>query len=123
AHGHRHDMAYSRDQKVGAVAQLAGSIAHDLNNALTLILGHTDELLRRIPESDPARPAVETLKDAGDMAVKVSDHLRLLSRKEILLPAVLNLNSMIDESMGTLQSTAGPDIEITRALAEDLGQM
>jgi len=39
----RHEMAYSRDQKVRAVAQLAGSIAHDLNNALTLILGHTDQ--------------------------------------------------------------------------------
>lgn len=119
----RHEMAYSRDQKVRAVAQLAGSIAHDLNNALTLILGHTDELLRRIPEGDPARPATETLKDAGDMACKVSDQLRLLSRKEILLPTVFTLNRLIDDSMGILQSTAGPEIHITRDLADDLGEM
>ena len=49
----RHEMAHSRDQRVRAVAQLAGSIAHDLNNALTLILGHTDELLRRVAARRP----------------------------------------------------------------------
>ena len=119
----RHEMAFSRDQKVRAVAQLAGSIAHDLNNALTLILGHTDQLLQHIPAGDPVRSAVEMLKDAGDMAVKVSDQLQVLSRKEILLPTVLNLNCLIHDSMGELQSAAGPEIEITCSLATDLGEM
>ncbi|MCU1233758.1 MAG: sensor hybrid histidine kinase [Candidatus Solibacter sp.] len=119
----RREMAYSRDQKVRAVAQLAGSIAHDLNNALTLILGHTDELAFRVAEDDPARRAVEALQDAGDMACKISDQLRLLSRKEILLPTVLNLNRLIEESFANLQSTAGDTIQITRVVAEDLGEM
>jgi PAS domain S-box-containing protein len=119
----RHEMAFSRDQKVRAVAQLAGSIAHDLNNALTLILGHTDQLLRHIPAGDPARPSVETLKDAGDMAVRVSDQLQVLSRKEILLPTVLNLNCLIHDSMSALRISAGPEIEITCSLAADLGEM
>lgn len=119
----RHEMAYSRDQKVRAVAQLAGSIAHDLNNALTLILGHTDQLLRHIPEGDPARPTVETLKDAGDMACKVSDQLQFLSRKEILLPTVVHLNRLIDDSLCALESAAGPEIAIARKFAEDLGEM
>jgi PAS domain S-box-containing protein len=119
----RHEKAHSHDQKVRAVAQLAGFIAHDLNNALTLILGHADQLLRGIPPGDPVRGAAEAIKDAGDMAAKVSDQLRLLSRKEILLPAVVNLNQAIEESAGVLQAAAGPDITITRALAEELGDM
>ena len=119
----RHELAHSRDQKVRAVAQLAGSIAHDLNNALTLILGYSDELLRRLPSGDPARSTAESIKDAGDMAAKVSDQLRLLSRSELLLPTVVNLNRVIDTSAADLQAAAGPEIAITRVLATDLGEM
>ena len=119
----RNELAQSHDQKVRAVAQLAGFIAHDLNNALTLILGHTDKLLRNLSPVDPLRDTAENIKDAGDMAAKVSDQLRLLSRRDVLLPSVVNLNCVIEESSAAMQAAAGPDIAITRSLAEDLGEM
>ena len=119
----RHELAQLRDQKVRAVAQLAGSIAHDLNNALTLILGHTDELLRRIPPGDAARATAESIKNAGDMAARISDQLQLLSRKEILLPTVVNLNRVIEGCSEGLQSAAGPEIEVTSKLSDDLGNV
>uniref|UniRef100_Q01WI8 histidine kinase n=1 Tax=Solibacter usitatus (strain Ellin6076) TaxID=234267 RepID=Q01WI8_SOLUE len=119
----RHELANSHDQKVRAVAQLAGFIAHDLNNALTLVLGHTDRLLRNLKPGDPLRDTAENIKDAGDMAAKVSDQLRLLSRREILLPSVVNLNCVIEDAAAALQAAAGPDISITRNLAGDLGEM
>ena len=119
----RYELALSRDQKVRVVAQLAGSIAHDLNNALTLILGHTDELLRRVPPGDPARSTAESIKSAGDIAAKISDQLQLLSRKEILLPAIVNLNQVIDDASGELQTAAGPDVTIARSLSAGLGDV
>jgi CheY-like chemotaxis protein len=66
---------------------------------------------------------VEAIKNAGDMAAKVSDQLRLLSRKETLLPAIVNLNRVIENFTAELQAAAGPDITITRNLAEGLGDM
>jgi PAS domain S-box-containing protein len=119
----RHELASSHDQTVRAVAQLAGFIAHDLNNALTLVLGHTDKLLRNLMPGDPLRETAENIKDAGDMAARVSDQLRLLSCREVQLPSVVNLNRVIEEACAALQAAAGPDIAITRSLARDLGEM
>jgi PAS domain S-box-containing protein len=119
----RSDLARFRDQKVRAVAQLAGSIAHDLNNALTLILGHADELLRRIPAGEPAHATAISIRSAGEMAARITDQLRLLSRKEILLPTLMNVNRLIEASAEEMQAAAGGEIEIVRALAEDLGNV
>ena len=115
----------AQSQKIEAVGRLAGGVAHDFNNVLTVILGLTSELLDTptgaIP--DQARKDIEEISLAGQRAAVLTQQLLAFSRKQIVRPAVLNLNTVVARIEKMLWRLIGEDIELRAMLADDLGSV
>jgi two-component system cell cycle sensor histidine kinase/response regulator CckA len=107
-------------QKLEAIGRLAGGVAHDLNNALTAIIGYTELVLAGIPESDPAWPDVREISRAAERAESVTRQLLAFSRKQRLEPRVFHLNQAIESLGNMLKRLLGVEIEIDTVLDEEL---
>jgi signal transduction histidine kinase len=103
-------------QKMDAIGQLAGGVAHDLNNILGVILGH-GELLLRANRDEPVRRRVTSICDAADRAATLVRHLLAVSRRQIVQPTVLSLNPIVMDTMKMLERVIGEHIEIAYGLA------
>jgi PAS domain S-box-containing protein len=108
-------------QKMEAVGRLAGGVAHDFNNVLTVIIGHAGLLLSRLGEHHPIRGALEEIRKAGERASGLTRQLLAFSRRQILEPEVLNLNSALTDIGKMLRRLIGEDIELSTCLDSALG--
>jgi signal transduction histidine kinase/CheY-like chemotaxis protein len=97
-------------QKMEAVGRLAGGVAHDFNNLLTAINGYSEVVLARLPPGDPNHAFVEEIRKAGDRAALVTQQLLAFSRKQMVVPAVLDLNSVIADLQSMLTRLIGENI-------------
>jgi len=100
-------------EKMESIGRLAGGIAHDFNNLLTAILGYTELLLSNRPDDDPDRSALEEIQKAGQRAASLTHQLLAFSRKQVLLPQVVDLN----------QTVLGLQTMLTRLIREDIRLM
>jgi signal transduction histidine kinase/CheY-like chemotaxis protein len=99
-------------QKLECIGQLAAGVAHDFNNILTLIQGHTDRLVAKC-EGDPAlaEPLCQ-VSTASRRAASLTQQLLMFSRKQRMQPKVLDLNTVIANMAGMLQRLLGEDIKL-----------
>ncbi|HYJ47399.1 MAG TPA: response regulator, partial [Pyrinomonadaceae bacterium] len=112
-----------QSQKIEAIGQLAGGIAHDFNNLLTAITGYSDLVLRRLPSDDLSRRHVTEIKKAGDRAASLTRQLLAFSRKQMLLPKVLDLNAVVIDMDKMLRRLIGEDIDLLTVLDDALGNV
>ncbi len=110
-------------QKMEAVGKLAGGIAHDFNNLLTIITGYTQLLLNRLGQEDPLVPDIQEIKKAGDRAAALTQQLLAFSRRQVLIPKVVDLNSIVANMETMLQRLIGEDIHLVTALDPALGRV
>jgi two-component system cell cycle sensor histidine kinase/response regulator CckA len=100
-------------QKMEAVGQLAGGIAHDFNNLLTAILGYSEMILASGASSlEEIRPDLEEIKHAGQRASALTQQILAFSRRQILRPAALSLNEVVEGMESLLSRTLGEDINL-----------
>lgn len=114
-------------QKMEAVGQLTGGVAHDFNNILAIIQGNLDllhEKLAKLPDKSLENLIryVDTALEAGDRAATLTQRLLAFSRKQTLAPQSLNANGIIDDIAEILQRTLGEQIEISYQLNDQLWQ-
>jgi len=110
-------------QKMEAVGQLAGGVAHDFNNELCVITGYSDLLQMDLPPGNrPHKYAVEIAK-AGRRAAALTRQLLAFSRKQVIQPVVLDLNAATAELEKMLRRLLGEHIEITFKRSSGLGQV
>lgn len=111
-------------QKVQALGELAASIAHELSNVLSPLVGYPDIILAKLPEDTPVRSAMETLRDSADRASVITQDLLTFSKRSIYRDEVLNLNEFIKEYLRSQKCEAFkseyPDIRISIDLGSDL---
>ena len=106
-------------QKMDAVGQLTGGVAHDFNNILTVITG-TIGILQEAVAGQPQLAAVAKLIDeAAERGANLTKHLLAFARKQPLQPLEIDVNALVLESAKLLHPTLGENIEITPLLAED----
>jgi PAS domain S-box-containing protein len=98
--------------KMEAVGQLAGGVAHDFNNILTIINGYSELLLSQLRNDDARRELVSKIHKAGLRANRLTRQLLAFSRKSVLAPVVLNLNDLIADLGKLLGPLLGEDVHL-----------
>src|SRR4051794_18705082 len=107
-------------QKMEAVGQLAGGVAHDFNNLLTAILGYSSLMLDDIPAEDPLRQDLVEIQSAGERAAALTRQLLAFSRRQMLQPQVVDINTTVRQLEKLLRRLISEDVELVIALAADL---
>ena len=110
-------------QKMESIGTLAGGIAHDFNNLMTAVTGYSELALRSLSPDHPLRPKIEVIKSAGERAAGLTRQLLAFSRKQMLQPKVLDLNSVVTGIAQMLPRVIGEHIDLRFRLDDALGQI
>lgn len=120
---------YMHAQKMEAIGELAGGVAHDFNNMLTAILGFSDFLMKKINEDDFCFKIVAEIKKAGLRAARITSQLLAFSRRQVRNIRVINLNEEIKDMDKMLRRLLGESIKLSfnfdckQNILFDLGQL
>jgi PAS domain S-box-containing protein len=110
-------------QKMDAVGRLAGGVAHDFNNLLTVIGGYCALSRQNLEPNDRLRKNFEEIESAAERAAALTAQLLAFSRKQVLKPRVLSLNSVVAGMEKMLRRLIGEDIELSTSFDPALGHV
>jgi PAS domain S-box-containing protein len=106
-----------QSQKMEAIGRLTGGIAHDFNNLLTAINGFTELAQHKLPADDPVQDLLKYVLDSGHRAASLVRQLLAFSRKQIIEPKIIHLESLIPDLDQMLRRIIGEDIKIDTNVA------
>src|SRR5262245_6906762 len=104
-----------------AIGQLAGRGAQHFNNILTSTNGHPERILQRVEDSNPLQAHGEEIEKAAHRAAGLTRQLLAFSRKQVLQPKVINLNTIIADMQTMLQRLLGENVKLVSTLHENIG--
>lgn len=111
---------YRQSQKMEAIGSLAGGIAHDFNNILTGTNGFAELLQMQLPPDSPYQELVTRIMRGGQRATELVRQLLAFSRKQVVEPRVLDLNSVVSDLERMVLHFIGEHIQLTTNLAPQL---
>ena len=113
-----------QSQKMEAIGRLAGGVAHDFNNVLTVIMGSADRAAKTLPPgNDALAELIHDISDASNRAAGLTRQLLAFSRKQVLAPRHLDINELISQFGNMLRRLVGAGVTIEFNLAADVGQI
>jgi two-component system, cell cycle sensor histidine kinase and response regulator CckA len=107
-------------QKIDALGRLAGGVAHDFNNILTVIIGYAQLMAADLREGDPFRDHVTDIHEAAVRATALTQQLLAFGRRQLLQPRALDLTAHLTASTGMLKRLLGEDVELVTVLEPQL---
>jgi hypothetical protein len=110
-------------QKMEAVGRLAGGVAHDFNNMLTVIAGYNRMILDEVSPIGPVHEYAEEISQAAERAGSLTNQLLAFSRRQIVKPLVINVNAVVDQTKKMLRHLIGEDIALQFSLSPDAGNI
>jgi PAS domain S-box-containing protein len=110
-------------QRIEAIGRLAGGVAHDFNNILMAISSYSELLARRMPKNDPSLRYAEEILRATNRGSSLTQGLLAFSRKQVVSPKVVDLNSLIAQQIEMLKRLIPEDIELKFVPSEPLGRI
>ncbi len=113
---HRAEAQLARAQKMEAIGRLAGGVAHDFNNMLSVIISQTDLLLDRRGIAGQDREALLEISLAAQRSAELSRQLLAVSRRQVLEPAIVDVDELIGGMVLMLERLVGDDVRITTRL-------
>jgi PAS domain S-box-containing protein len=99
-------------QKMEAVGRLAGGVAHDFNNMLSVIIGHSEMALDQTDLSMPIYSDLKEIISAGKRSADLTRQLLAFARKQTVTPKILDINKKVNEMINMLKRLIGEDIEL-----------
>ncbi len=99
-------------QKLEAVGRLAGGVAHDFNNMLSVIIGNTELMSEDMPEDSPMQEYLQEIIRASQKSIDITRQLLAFARKQNVSPKVINLNKTVDATLQMLRRLIGEDIDL-----------
>ncbi len=110
-----------QSQKMEAIGRLAGGVAHDFNNMLTIIMGYGQILAEHLPPTGRLADATAQIRTTADRAAGITRQLLAFSRKQVLSPRLIDLNIIMMNLDTMLRRLIGEDIEVLAMPGRDLG--
>jgi two-component system cell cycle sensor histidine kinase/response regulator CckA len=107
-------------QKMESVGRLAGGVAHDFNNMLTIINGCSDLVLSGMASDDPSYDLLKEVKTAGERAEGLTRQLLAFSRQQLIVTQVVDFNEVVVRTQNMLQRLIGEDVELSINLQPEL---
>ncbi len=114
------EQQLQQSQKMESIGRLAGGVAHDFNNILSVINGYSEICLLKMAEDNPYRQEIETIFESGKRAARLTQQLLAFSRKQIVRKEFFALNDEIVDIRRMLDRLLGEDITIVFDLRDDL---
>lgn len=107
-------------QKLEAVGRLAGGVAHDFNNILLVIKLSTEMMLGQVTPDNPLTRSLLQVSQAAERAAALTKHMLAFSRRQVMQPRVVNINSVVNDTLHMLRRIIGEDVQLVPRLAEQL---
>ena len=114
----RLEQQLRQSQKMEAIGQLAGGVAHDFNNLLTVIQGYSSMSLEGLDPADALREPLEEIERAAISAAALTRQLLAFSRRQVVRPQILNLNTTLVQVEKMLRRVIGEDVDLILAPGE-----
>src|SRR5260370_34551346 len=108
-------------RKMEAVGRLAGGVAHDFNNLLTIIKGYVEMAMQRCMDRPELHGDIRRIEEAADRAVTLVRQLLAFSRKQVLRPKLLDLNSIVMNLDQLLRRLMSETIAMKTSVSKDVG--
>jgi len=113
------DLQLRQSQKMEAVGQLTGGIAHDLNNILTVITGTIEILAEAVADRPELVTIAKMIDEAAERGADLTQRLLAFARKQPLQPREVDVNSLVIEASNLLRPTLGEQVEVQIMLSGD----
>jgi PAS domain S-box-containing protein len=107
-------------QKMEAVGQLAGGVAHDFNNMLTVIIGYSDLAMMKVDPTQPLHAYLKEIQKAAACSTDITRQLLAFARKQTINPVILDLNSNVENMLTMLRRLIGENVELVWLPGTDL---
>lgn len=107
-------------ERLEAVGRVAGGVAHEVNNMMTVITGFSEFLESGLPAGDPRASDVAEIRRAADRAAYITRQLLAYSRQQLLRPTALDLNAVLEQAVPLLARLLGSGIDIELRPAAEL---
>ena len=112
-----------QSQRMEAIGQLAGDIAHDFGTLLSIIKGYTNFSLHNLKKDDPLQESIKEIQKATEQATVLVRQLLNFSRQQVMGMKVLDLNTLLRDLDKMLHQVISEDIKLVMRLADDLGKV
>ncbi|MDY6822883.1 MAG: transporter substrate-binding domain-containing protein [Thermodesulfobacteriota bacterium] len=99
-------------QRMESVGRLAGGVAHDYNNMLSLIIGYAEMALEKVTADDPLHEDLEEILTAAERSTDITRQLLAFARKQTIAPRVLDMNETVESMLKMLRRLIGEDIDL-----------
>jgi PAS domain S-box-containing protein len=114
------ELELKQVQKMEAIGQLAGGVAHDFNNMLAVIMGHVELAMYGIDTEHPLYGNLKEIQNAAKRSAKIIRQLLAFARKQTVIPQVINLNTTVEGMLRMLRRLIGEDITLIWKPGADL---
>jgi two-component system cell cycle sensor histidine kinase/response regulator CckA len=109
----RLEAQFLQAQKMEAVGRLAGGVAHDFNNMLSVIIGYSDLSADLVASDSPVKRHLAQIKKASERAALLTRQLLAFSRQQVIFPRILNLNEVVNNVSTMLLRMVGDSISVS----------
>ena len=119
----RLQMQLTQAQKMESVGRLAGGVAHDFNNMLSVIIGHCELALRGLEHDHPLHASLQNIRKAAERSADLTRQLLAFARKQTVAPKVLDINTTVAGMLEMLRRLIGEDIDLVWQPGSKPGQV